>query len=312
MKQRSLAKLFTALIGGLSIGAHGSPCGSCPPTYSTTEPLLPKANGPDGGFDGGEEPLDCNAACNGSTLSCRKITVDGGAPLVECIFAESCGAGRRTSGQSRAAGLGVDEYGAWLAATASLERQSIHAFSRLARELTSLGAPRQLVERVRVARSDEVRHSRRMTRLASQRGARPAPSVRVPRERRALGRAIVDIAIENAVEGRVRETFSALLAHHQAVHATDPMLALAMKAIAREETSHAALSHDVHAWLLLRLTKTERARVRHHVREAANKLEIDAAIDLSTETLTLAGLPPPAVSHALARAMIEALELDRG
>lgn len=303
MRQRALTKLFIAIIGGLSIGAHGSPCGTCPPTYTTTVPLLPKANG-DGGFvDAGNEPLDCTAACGSAPISCNEVHVDGGPPLVECVFAESCGAGRRTRGHRQVSGVGRDETGAWLAATAALEAQSVHAFSRLARELEGFGAPKALITRAGRARADEVRHATTMRKLAAERRGRPSRTRR-PRER---VRTLLEIAVENAVEGCVREAFGALVAHHQARHAGDEKLRRAMRTIAREETAHAALAFDVHAWLLSKLTPRERADVRANMMRAAQRLESETNTPLARATLTTTGLPSSAHARELARAMVAAL-----
>ena len=52
-------------------------------------------------------------------------------------------------------------------------------------------------------------------------------------------RALGVVAIENAVEGCVRETFGALIASWQAEHARDPGIKRLMRSIARDETRHA-------------------------------------------------------------------------
>jgi len=57
--------------------------------------------------------------------------------------------------------------------------------------------------------------------------------------------ALVDVALENAVEGCVRETYGALIATRQAEAASDPVVRRAMRKIAADETAHAALSWDV-------------------------------------------------------------------
>jgi hypothetical protein len=80
------------------------------------------------------------------------------------------------------------------------------------------------------------------------------------------------MAIDNAVEGCVRETFGALLATYQAATAKDPVIRAAMKQIARDETRHAALAWKVASWLNGRLAPTARERVKEARRAAAMKL----------------------------------------
>jgi hypothetical protein len=55
-------------------------------------------------------------------------------------------------------------------------------------------------------------------------------------------RSLEELAVENAVEGCVRETYGALTAIWQARTAKDPSVAAAVRRIARDETRHAALS----------------------------------------------------------------------
>ena len=53
------------------------------------------------------------------------------------------------------------------------------------------------------------------------------------------------IALENATEGCVRETYGALVAHRQANIATDRSIRCMMQTIATDETNHAGLAWDV-------------------------------------------------------------------
>ena len=67
------------------------------------------------------------------------------------------------------------------------------------------------------------------------------------------------IAIENAVEGCVRESFGALLATWQAKTAGDARVRAAMKRIARDETRHAG---ETCASLRVPVRQTRRANLR--------------------------------------------------
>jgi hypothetical protein len=81
-------------------------------------------------------------------------------------------------------------------------------------------------------------------------------------------RAASAIALENAVEGCVRETFGAALALWQAGRAADPEIRSAMSTIADDETRHAELAWDFAAWLEPQLTDAERDQI-HAARERA-------------------------------------------
>jgi hypothetical protein len=158
--------------------------------------------------------------------------------------------------------------GAYFAKAAHLEAASIIAFEILHEELAALGAPPALLADIRSARADEVRHTATMTRLAEKYGAR----AQEPEVALLEARSVLAIAVENAVEGTVRETFGAAVALFQAEHAADPDVREAMRVIARDECAHAALSFRVAAHLDPRLDMTEREKVAASKREAIREL----------------------------------------
>jgi hypothetical protein len=178
------------------------------------------------------------------------------------------GVGRRPEGlieppASRGGGLG-----AWLAEAAHLEAASVPAFARLERELAAHGAPERLLAGARRARLDEVRHALQMTDFARASGARVA-RVEVP----ALQvRSLEEMALENAVEGCVRETLGAHAAWRRSQVVRDPQLAAALVAIARDERRHGNLAWAVDAWSRPRLDPAARRRV-----EAARRLALREA-----------------------------------
>jgi hypothetical protein len=190
-----------------------------------------------------------------------------------------------------------------LAAQAWLEAASVHAFRCLGDELAGMGAPRALVRAARRSARDEVRHARAMTRHAQRYGAHPA---RVCVARTKGRRPLEAFAIENAVEGCVRESFGALLARHQAQHAPDPQLARTMKPIAADETRHAALAWAIARWVEPRLTSAERARVRNAVDGALDGLRRELA-NASPALASALGLPHGQAARALVRAFEGAL-----
>ena len=122
--------------------------------------------------------------------------------------------------------------GDFFARVAHFEAASVVAFERLHDDLRRLRAPRRLLEAARRSARDEKRHARIMGRMACRFGGELPPVVetRTPR-RRSMGA----IAVENAVEGCVRETFGALLASWQASHARDEAVARSMRRVAAEE-----------------------------------------------------------------------------
>ncbi|MGN6103788.1 MAG: hypothetical protein ACTHU0_01665 [Kofleriaceae bacterium] len=158
--------------------------------------------------------------------------------------------------------------GAWLAQAAWLEAASVHAFVQLARELGQLGAPRGLIGGALAAARDEVRHAAIVARLAHRYGA-IVPAVQLAP---VADRALEAIAIENAAEGCVRETWGAVVALWQARVARDPELRAAFAEIARDEIRHAALAWAIDRWAAPQLAPEARSRVAAARERAAREL----------------------------------------
>jgi hypothetical protein len=117
----------------------------------------------------------------------------------------------------------------YLAEMARLEAASVHAFRHSKRELVAHGAPRALVRAAERAARDEIRHARMAAALTRRYGSTPAPH-----EMKTVPiRSLEAMAIENAVEGCVRETLGALIATWQAACAKDPVIRSALARIAR-------------------------------------------------------------------------------
>jgi hypothetical protein len=209
-------------------------------------------------------------------------------------------AGRRPAGFERgrppmASAKTVEERerGAYFASMAELEAAAVIAFRALYKELVSLGAPAALLARTRDAIHDEIRHTRATRALARRDGAEPAKPVVA---KASTSRSVLDIALENAREGCVRETYAALVAWHQATHAEDRRVRAAMHRIADEETSHAALSWDIAEWLDGLLTESERADVRAMRAAALIELEQEIRSPLDAALTRTVGLPTPEVA----------------
>ncbi len=106
----------------------------------------------------------------------------------------------------------------------------------------------------------------------------------------------MDVALENVVEGCVRETFGAAVAAHQAVAASDPDVRELMAAIADDEAGHAVLAFRVRAWADGQLTRAGRHQVAAAARSAIETLA--SADRYVTPTLIRqAGLPSSALSQ---------------
>ena len=221
--------------------------------------------------DAGGSILTCGAGCAGRLHERARAELDSCAPLRPSV-------------------------GDCLAHAAMLEAAAVDAFDVLALELAHHGAPAQLVAQARRAAADEVRHARMVDRLARRHGRRAKAAPRVAKR---APRSLVAIAIENAQEGCVRETFGAALATWQGENATDPAVRAAMRRIARDECRHAELGWRVAAWANERLTARERARVAAAHRAALAAFERDLAVEADRDVNPVLGLPGPETARAL-------------
>jgi hypothetical protein len=186
--------------------------------------------------------------------------------------------------------------GALFARMAHLEAASVSAFEILFGELGALGADDALLARIERARKDELRHAQVMQRWAARHGHRAAPVELGAR----LARTEFDVALDNAVEGCVRELFGALVVSWQAARAQDAALRRDLARIARDEVSHSALSYDIAAWLEPRLSPTQRALLRGARYDALSALA-EELVEPSAAQRVICGMPSLAESRALLR-----------
>ena len=103
-------------------------------------------------------------------------------------------------------------------------------------------------------------------------------------------RSLEEIAIENAVEGCVRETFGAAVAMMQGERAGDTRVRRAMKRIAPDETRHAELAW-VARWVDTRLDAAGRRRVRSAREEAVQALTREAEGEPDATVSRRLGMP---------------------
>jgi rubrerythrin len=241
---------------------------------------------------------------------CEVHSMKDGYFQVHAGWENPCPGGRRPEGfQAAVAKLspvqeGRDRVaGALLADMAQMESASVPAFLRLRDELERHGAPRSLSTRAQSAARDEVRHARSVTDLAHRHGAE-TPAARVPSF---TERPLVDMLIENAVEGCVHETYGAVLAHRQAVVAADPEIRRAMRTIAEDETRHAALAWDVLHWGAERLDRRTWSHVMDAGRRALADLRITVAREAPASAQATLGLPSGEAAPRIAARLTEAL-----
>lgn len=298
-----LRGIFVAALS--SVGLTGCLL-DCDPESTFTRPRLPPAN-PGGEGEPAFDPLEvtdgeCDAICGIGFVDCTAVLLEDDTPAIECVVENDCSSGRRPRGLRRARVRGRDASAIWLSQSAHLEAASVHAFQSLAAELRGFGAPRALIERADKASEEERRHATLVSRLAQTRGA-TAP---IPRMQRRPERSLTALAVENAVEGCVRETFAALLAHHQAQRAAAPDIRAAMRTIAPDETSHAALAADIDRWISPQLTVSATLRVQRARRRAANRLI--SHWRAAPEAVHELGLPDSERGRHLARSLGAALD----
>ncbi|WP_375772058.1 ferritin-like domain-containing protein [Archangium gephyra] len=230
--------------------------------------------------------LDVSAS--GEVKEVRSQVIERGNP--------NCVIGRRPVGLRDSEGVAcTDALGRHFASAAHLEAASIKAFLRLREELALHGADVALQDAALVSALEEVMHTDVSTRLARRFGASP----RRPQVEELPLRSLFEVALENAVEGCVRETFGALVGHHQALHAQDAEVREAMTRIADDETRHAELSWAIDRWARERLSPAECAALREAQREAVATLREEVALPLDAALVTEAGMPSPEVAASL-------------
>jgi len=164
----------------------------------------------------------------------------------------ACLGGRRPMGHVAFAAH-VGDLGRYYAGCAYMEMASIRAFLELGKQLSGWGAPESLVSRCRAAAEDELRHAQIFYRLAAEERCKPP----TPRQEPA-SEDLFAVALHNAVEGCVNESWAALLAHYQSRHAPSERLRMVFAQVAADETRHGQLAWDLHAWFLTQLSPAQR------------------------------------------------------
>jgi hypothetical protein len=275
--------------------------------------------------DNGYEPPVTSAAAidaslaNGGPLSatqCEQVC-DFGETVVTCVreSAESvlcfeypfpC-EGRRPQGLQEAPRTTRSGFDCHLADAAWLEAASVDAFRVLRRELRAHGAPRRLLRAASRSARDERRHARVTKAVARSFGVAVALVQRDAPQPRSLSA----LALENAVEGCVRETWGALIAIRQGSRASERTIRAAMASIARDEIRHAELAWSIDAWLRPRLSADEQEQVSEARARAVAELSRDLETPLPQAERERLGLPGAQEASQLLRQLDRSLGLSR-
>lgn len=183
----------------------------------------------------------------------------------------------------------------YLADMAAMETAAITAFEYLVRELTAYGAPENLIEHAKQAVLEEKRHSEMAGLLASAHNA----TVTAVQVEDFMLRSLYEIALENAVEGCVNETFAAVCGLWQSEHAQMPVFKHVISHITDEELGHAALSWEIHAWLMPQLTDSQQQRINKAQTEAIERLIANFRQKGDADQQAAFGLPDETAAAAL-------------
>jgi hypothetical protein len=265
--------------------------------------------------NGGARPSDAGfevqaflgVGCGGRDRYLLAVTRDGSVTVLDRTRIKdpikNCEVGRRPAGLHEPARRPCRSPGEYLARAASLEAASVAAFRHLARELKAHGAAAHLVAAARAAARDQVRHARSTARLATRLGATPER----PQITATPVRDLESIALENAREGCVRETFGALEGQWQSLHAADLELRRAYRRIAEDELRHAALAWSVARWIEPRLSRAGQERVRAARADSLRALRCEQSVESSAEIRRVCGVPSRVQALALLDSVAPAL-----
>ena len=260
--------------------------------------------------DGAIDLETCKQLCSGAVLnpneewvddvsfisSCElKVEKDPADPgeghiMLACFLPEDCIAGRRPPALARAQSMGTSPLGIWFAHVAHLEAAAVYAFAAMHQELAFHGAPIALRRAARRASMDEVAHTCLVAQLARRFGG----IIRAPEVGPFVIRSLEALALDNATEGCVLETYAALDAtwgHHTS---RDPAIRAVLGRIATDETRHAELSWAIERWL--RLRSPDPALWRHiEAKRRAKITSLRAGVTkpLPRSLIEIAGRPGP-------------------
>lgn len=241
---------------------------------------------------------DCKQVCAGrgpessKLTACSEAMTDGG-PAIECDFEITHACGRYPLLPLPVAS-GATAVSRWLSRAAYIEGRSALAFANVADSLAFHRAPVHLIRAVTSAASDELRHAQIFGRLASGYGCTALHLGPSPNRMESLE----DLAIENAVDGCVVETWGARLAEWQSNAARDPAVRAAFSAISGDELRHAMLARALDEWFRSQLSLSSRSRVGDARRTAIVALREQVRKPIPVDLAPI-GLPDARLAPAL-------------
>lgn len=184
----------------------------------------------------------------------------------------------------------TSELGDYFSSMAAMETAAVTAFRYLARELEAYQAPESLIAKARLAVSEEIDHAE-MAGLLSQAYEAAVPHVEVDDFQL---RSLFEVALENAVEGCVNETFAAACGLWQHQHAELAAFKAVMARVAEEESGHAELSWEIHSWIMPQLTEAQQQHINAAQAEAIESLYATFRAEESPHVRRAVGLPESA------------------
>lgn len=293
--------VFDAEGGGIDLSCtYSLPCG-LPPTLVAVgcETFIGYADGSPDAFI----PVSCTIP-EGQGCTDGSLT-PGPHGELSMICLDCFGGGRRPRGLRKPRIQAKNAVGEYFARMAHEEHASVFAFERMHDELVRFRAPRALRRAASRARADEIFHTRTMSSLARENGGCSTP----PRLQKFRARSLEAMAIENAVEGCVNETFGAVLMLWQSARAKDPRMRSAFRKIAADEARHASLAWSLAAWLEKQLDFAANQRISRARDRAVRKLAAARAED-SKGLGEVVGLPNGSERAALVARMRSVLDLS--
>ena len=168
------------------------------------------------------------------------------------------------------------------------EASSVAAFLQLRRELALHNAPSELLDRCIKAAKEEIIHARFMAGLAKKTN----PILPCLDFGSVLNRSLFELALDNATEGCIFESYAALKAHYQANNATNSKIKRLMQRIAKDETNHAQLAWDIHHYLMKRLSAEEQKYIIQAQQEALVQLQEQVLRESEHPQRQAVGFPP--------------------
>lgn len=278
-----------------------------PPSGSArddTSPADADAGGASDGSASADASDDARDGGDASANTAPDASADGGtgfvcpdytAPITKtCTFVSPCG--RPYEGYvSEPVGPSAHAY---LVSCMAMEAASVAAFHVLEHDLRALGAPESLLRACRAAANDEVRHAETMAHLVGEVPSFPDVAPR--------GRTTLEIALENARIGMVRETYGAVVAKVQGTRAASPALRDVWSTIGDDELGHAGLAWEIGAFLSTCLDANERAAVASAMRDEVAALSAELSEPPSREHLEV-GVPDVATARGIVAALRDGL-----